>query len=73
MTRNELEEILLDECAFRVRRMSSDDLGAEVAAIENGLEMRLSPTPSRDPWICSSCRMDAIDCDCNPFGSNQVT
>ena len=72
MTRSELEQILLNECEFRVRRLSSDDLGAEVAAIENGLEVRLSSTPSVEPWTCSACRMEATDCDCNPFGSNQV-
>lgn len=56
MTRFELEEILLRECEYRIRRLRNDVLDAELAAIENGLELRLSATPSREPWECGSCR-----------------
>jgi hypothetical protein len=72
MTRFELEEILLRECGYRIRRLGSDELDSELAAIQNGLELRLSAMPSRERWECGSCRMEAADCDCALFGSNQV-
>ena len=72
MTRFEFEEILLRECEYRIRRLRSDELDSELAAIENGLGLRLNAKPSREPWQCGSCRMEATDCDCAVIGTNQI-
>lgn len=71
MTRREMEEAVLAECEYRVRRMSSGDLESELAAMRNGLRIELTATAGTEEWLCSSCRMESIDCDCNPFGSEQ--
>jgi|GEM_PF-3245951 len=71
MTRRGLEEAVLSECEYRVRRMPTDDLHSEFAAIQNGLNVELVAMPSRVVWTCSSCRMEAVDCDCYVFGSQQ--
>jgi len=51
--------------------MPTDDLHSEFAAIQNGLNVELVAMPSRVVWTCSSCRMEAVDCDCYVFGSQQ--
>lgn len=51
--------------------MSSGDLESELAAMQNGLTVELIATAAIKEWLCSSCRMESIDCDCNPFGSEQ--